>query len=137
MAPDQVDFSNLPDKWSLLLTRPNGGVVGKFGEPWERCPAEFPRINVYSHPPEAVLPEDRMRSILTANGIDPDVYLRAQHLLRQAVQAGPELAAPTAQVEPVAAIIEALPEVVKPLNEVPVVPAEVVKPLNEEPVASM
>jgi hypothetical protein len=122
-------IENLPGKWTLILTRPNGGVVGPFGDPWERCPDEFPRVNVYSHPPESALSQDQVRQILQANGMDPADYERARDLLRQAAQAAITLATPSAPIP-----TQAVPaERVESVNEVSVVPAEVVTPFHAEP----
>jgi hypothetical protein len=78
-----------------------------------------------------------VRAILFVAGTDRDLYERAQQALRNAVRGGADLdpaapLAPAAEPAPAVEAVEALPEIVKPLNESPVMPAEVVKPMAEE-----
>ena len=38
--------------WTILLTGPVHGLVGKHGETFPYPPAHYARVNVYAHPPQ-------------------------------------------------------------------------------------
>jgi hypothetical protein len=50
-ADDNLPKPKLPlrwgERWTLLLTGPNAGVVGQYGATWPGQPAEYERVNVY------------------------------------------------------------------------------------------
>lgn len=45
-----------PNRWTLILTGPNNGVIAKFGDTWAHCPPHFERVNIMEIPADGDVP---------------------------------------------------------------------------------
>lgn len=43
-----LQWGERPDRWTLLLTGPTGGLVGEFGKAWDGHPDHLERVNVFA-----------------------------------------------------------------------------------------